>query len=79
MVAIGKEPRKRVIHGTLEDFFETGTEGVVWSVSDDDDIGYPGLHPIKEGDHLTILDELGQRIWAGRISATEKPGGAVIR
>ncbi len=36
------------------DFFETGTEGTIWSVLDDDERGYEALHTIDDGDHLTI-------------------------
>lgn len=63
-----------VVTGVLEDFFETGTEGVIWSVYDDDNRGYDGLHTIEEGDHLTICDQLGHRIWAGIIRCDRKAG-----
>lgn len=67
-------PRPSVINGVLEDFFETGTEGVVWSVYDEDERGYDGLHTIEQGDHLTIMDQLGRRLWAGRIHCDRKSG-----
>lgn len=73
-VACERSPPTKVIFGVLEDFFETGTEGVVWSVYDEDERGYDGLHPIDEGDHLTILDELGHQIWAGTIRCDRKTG-----
>lgn len=63
-----------VITGVLEDFFETGTEGVIWSVYDDDNRGYDGLHTIEEGDQLTICDQLGHRIWSGIIRCDRKTG-----
>lgn len=77
-MAVSVEPAQtaRIIHGVLEDFFETGTEGVVWSVHDDDDSGYEGLHAIQEGDHLTILDQLGRRLWSGVIRCDRESGWA---
>jgi len=71
---VEEAPRSPVIRGELVDYFETGTEGVVWSVSDDDDQGYSGLHVIKEGDHLTILDRLGHELWRGVIRFDRKIG-----
>jgi hypothetical protein len=68
---IGK-PRK--IEGRLEDFFQTGTEGLVWSVVEEDEMGYDGLHEIQEGDHLTIADQLGHKIWAGTIRCDRESG-----
>ena len=44
------------IHGVLEGFFETGTEGVIWIVYADGFSGYEGIRVIKEGDILTIFD-----------------------
>lgn len=73
-VPVEKIPPPRVIYGVLEDFFETGTEGVVWSVFDENERGYDGLHSIDEGDHLTILDPQGCRIWAGKIRCDHKAG-----
>jgi hypothetical protein len=66
--------RVRMIYGVLEDFFETGTEGVIWSVVSDDARGYEALYPIEEGDHLTILDTVGHKLWAGKIRCDRKSG-----
>lgn len=46
----------------LEAFFETGTEGVHWSVYDPTKKGYEGLIPLNEGDKLIIPD-----VWEGII------------
>ena len=74
VLEVEKTPAQTVISGVLEDFFETGTEGVVWSVYDEDERGYDGLHMIEQGDHLTILDSLGNRIWSGTIRCDRKTG-----
>ena len=64
----------RIIHGVLEDFSETGTEGLVWSVLEDGERDYAGIHTIEEGDHLTICDGLGNRVWAGKIDCDREIG-----
>jgi hypothetical protein len=73
-LAVSPAKRVRTIHGVLEDFFETGTEGVIWSVVSDDGRGYEALYTIEAGDHLTILDPLGHRLWAGIIRRDRKSG-----
>lgn len=64
----------RIIHGVLEDFFETDSEGLIWSVQEDDERGYVGLHAIEASDHLTICDGLGRRVWAGKIDCDREIG-----
>ncbi len=64
----------RRIEGVLYDFSETGTEGLLWSLVDADSSSYESLHVIAPGDHLTISDQLGNRIWAGTIRADKKSG-----
>ena len=41
------------INTHLEPYFETGTEGVIWSVQIDN-LGYEGLYPLKNGDELIV-------------------------
>jgi|GEM_PF-5990356 len=48
-----------VVHGTLHDYFETGTEGVMWAVYEDGKTGYDGLHVLDAGHHLRVTDETG--------------------
>ena len=55
------------IFGRLEAFFETGTEGVVWSLVDHGLPGYDGLWPLQFGDHLDVLDADGETLWQGII------------
>ncbi len=51
--------------GTLEPFFETGTEGVVWSLETNGIPGYAGLCCLENGDELLIYDESGGVAWQG--------------
>ena len=73
-VVVAPLRRQREIHGLLDGFFETGTEGVVWSVLNDDDRGYDALNIVEEGDHLAIFDQLGNKVWAGKIRCDRKAG-----
>ncbi len=61
-----------MINGKLEAFFETGTEGVIWSVYDDDDNGYNSLHCLKDGDYLEVFNEVGSILWKGKINLEYK-------
>jgi len=74
VLAVEAGKRLRKIRGVLEDFFETGTEGVIWSVVSEDDHGYDALYPIEEGDHLAIQDQLGRKLWSGIICCDRKAG-----
>lgn len=50
------------VYGRLEPFFETGTEGIVWSVQDPWLPSYDGLWCLRAGDHLRVLGK-----WEGII------------
>ena len=58
-----------IIKGKLEPFFETGTEGTIWSVYEDGKEGHNGLHCLEYGDFLRIFDseETTKVVWEGRI------------
>lgn len=56
-----------MIKGKLEAFFETGTEGVIWSIYMDGKEGYDALYSIKEGDYITIYNEEDKIIYQGDI------------
>lgn len=58
----------KVIFGALEPFCETGTEGVIWSISEYGKSGYDGLNVLKDGDKLTVYKNVrnGDVEWQGR-------------
>lgn len=55
------------INGTLEAFFETGSEGINWMVYDEENKSYESIHPIKEGDFLKVYDFKDKLIFEGEI------------
>lgn len=57
----------KVIKGKLDAYFETGTEGVIWSLLEQGKEGYHGLNCLEDGDYLTILDHDNNVIWEGNI------------
>ncbi len=51
----------------LRAFFETGTEGIIWSIFTEDQ-GYDGLFGLKDGDELTVYSSDKKIIiWKGII------------
>ena len=60
--------------GALEPFFETGCEGIIWSLVEDGKQGYDGLHEIHEGDHLTVFGENNEVLFSGEISCDRRIG-----
>ena len=57
------------ITGTLYPFSETGTEGVVWSLTNIRLDGWDKLNCLVDGDYLTIFDLVNNTvvIWEGEI------------
>lgn len=57
--------------GLLFGWFETGTEGIVWSMQEFKHIGenwsYEGLFPLKNLDILFVLDQDQKKVWSGVI------------
>ena len=51
--------------GTLDPFYETGTEGVIWAIVDDERYGIESLVPLLDGDYIFIEDLEGDIIWEG--------------
>jgi hypothetical protein len=64
----------RTVRGDLVDYFETGTEGVIWTVDDECLHGREAMEVICEGDHLTVLDPMGLVVWKGVIRCDKKVG-----
>lgn len=61
------------VSGVLDPFFETGTEGVIWSVYDPRKGGYDGLNCLKDGDHLTVFEPDGETVrWQGVVKLEYK-------
>lgn len=69
-----KSRKEKKYVGVLEPWFETGTEGIIWSVQEDGKDGYDGLNVIKAGDHLTVYDEKGKTYFKGKIYPDHKAG-----
>lgn len=55
------------VKGALEAFFETGTEGVIWSLFEDEKEGYEGLHCLNDGDILSVWGKDGKILWQGAV------------
>lgn len=59
------------LDGHLVAWWETGTEGVYWSLVTDwsaTERSYDNLYVLEEGDVLTIFDEDGSVAWHGKIA-----------
>lgn len=67
-------PDAAPISGILEGFWETGTEGVLWSLCEEPPRGYDGLHILENGDQLTVFNEDGSVLWQGVIDLEYETG-----
>lgn len=54
--------------GKLEAFFETGTEGVVWSTYEDGKQGYDALCCLQDGDYLKVISPEGAVVFDGEVN-----------
>jgi hypothetical protein len=59
----------KAIFGALELYDESGSEGVIWSLQEYGKPGYAGLVFLKDGDRLTVYDNVrnGEVEWEGRL------------
>ncbi len=60
--------------GILFGWFETGTEGTVWTLQENGEKDYDGLQTIEEGDFLRIYNGKGKVIFSNFITADLKAG-----
>jgi|GEM_PF-2385368 len=62
-----------IVYGSLEAFCETGTEGVIWSVSEFGKQGYHGLNCLEAGDKLTVYSKVldGNVIYEGETDISD--------
>lgn len=61
--------------GVLDGYFETGTEGVIWSLLEDGKVSYDALYNLKDGDLLTVWEAAsGRQVFRGVIKYDWKIG-----
>lgn len=58
---------KQLFRGVLDWWAETGTEGVVWVLSEDGKTGYDSMVFPEAGDYLKVFDADGSILFAGVI------------
>ncbi len=73
-MSLRKEDQSQVRKGVLDPYFETGTEGIVWSLCEDGKEGYDGLNILEKGDQLKVYGEKGNILFDGVIDPDWKAG-----
>ncbi|MDO3382412.1 hypothetical protein [Gilvimarinus algae] len=69
--------------GLLIEYFETGTEGVMWALMQDGKSGYEGLVLLEAGDHIEVFEIEGPKVYDGivvpdtSIGAMQRPGSTL--
>lgn len=58
---------RNTVIGTLIGFFESGSDGVLWSIYDNNSTGYESLNILKDGDYLFVEDGNKGIEWEGYI------------
>ncbi len=64
----------RQYSGVLDYYFETGTEGVMWSLMEDGKQGYDALVLLQPGDRLTIYNADGSVLFNDVIKIDDETG-----
>lgn len=59
--------RKREISGFLVPYFQTGTDRILWSISNLANSNSQEIHCLKDNDYLTVYESCGAIRWQGRI------------
>jgi hypothetical protein len=70
----GRMKEKIKVSGVLCPFFETGCEGIMWSVIKDGGESYDNLYIIKEGDNLAIYGENNEILFNGEVIRNHRIG-----
>jgi hypothetical protein len=65
---------QQVYEGSLEAWFETGTEGLVWVLDEDGFESYAAMRFVEEGDHLTVFRPDGEVAFEGVIRCDRETG-----
>lgn len=58
---MSKKQEYEVLSGKLDAFYETGTEGVIWSFDEDGKYGYDGLHCLEKGDIIKVFNDASRK------------------
>lgn len=60
--------------GYITNFFETGCEGMIWVLIQDDMKGYEALLDLQEGDQLKVFNPDGSTVFDGVIREDHESG-----
>ena len=55
------------IEGILEPYTASPADSILWSIHEDDRPGPEGIHPLLNGDLLTVYAENGATVWIGLV------------
>ncbi len=66
--------QREKLHGFIEQFFETGCEGIMWLFFEDGKKWPECIKELADGDHLTVLGEKGEILFDGIIDQDREAG-----
>lgn len=69
-----KKGSRVTLKGYIDQYFETGCEGIMWYFFQDGKTGYEAIVSIDDGDHLTVFGENGETLFHGAIDQDWKVG-----